>query len=111
MIDNFIQTFKAQESITRPDGFGGKITKWTDVINNIQGYLDLTSGSDINQYENAITEQSTHVLIIPKYRADITDKMRIIDSKNRAYFVNYVDDPVGVNHHLEIYLTYDKDGA
>ncbi|WPC09777.1 phage head closure protein [Globicatella sp. PHS-GS-PNBC-21-1553] len=104
-----IQTFKAQAGTVTPDGFGGQITVWNDAIYNIKGYLDMLTGSDRNQSENAVTERSTHVLIIPEMRNDLNDKMRIVDSNGRAYLIEYVDDPVGVGHHLEVYLTYDKE--
>lgn len=109
MIEQYIQTFKAQTSELVPDGFGGKKTTWKDAVLNIEGYLDMLTGSDRNQSENAITERSTHVLIIPSKRDDLNDKMRIVDSKGRAYLIEYVDDPVGVGHHLEVYLSYDKE--
>lgn len=102
------QSFKVQKSGRMPDGEGGFITGWQDV-DELQGYLDLVSGTNQNQYiHHAQIEGSTHVLIVPIYKDGITDKMRIVDSKNRAYQITYVDDPVGIGHHLEIYLKFSE---
>lgn len=102
------QVFKVQKNSRMPDGEGGFITGWQD-IDELQGYLDLVSGSNQNQFiHNAQIEESTHVLIVPIYKDGITDKMRIVDSKNRAYSVTYVDDPVNIGHHLEIYLKFSE---
>lgn len=100
------QVFKVQKSVQQNDGIGGTIQDWDDVT-VIRGYLDLISGSD-HQYavHNAQIEESTHILIVPKYQEDITDKMRIIDQKRRRYTITYVDNPFGVNHHLELYLKF-----
>ena len=102
------QSFKVQSNNRMPDGEGGFITGWQD-IDELQGYLDLVSGTNQNQYiHHAQIEESTHVLIVPIYKDGITDKMRIVDVKNRAYQVTYVDDPVGIGHHLEIYLKFSE---
>jgi len=102
------QSFKVQSNNRMPDGEGGFITGWQD-IDELQGYLDLVSGSNQNQFiHHAQIEESTHVLIVPVYKDGITDKMRIVDSKNRAYQITYVDDPVGIGHHLEIYLKFSE---
>lgn len=102
------QSFKVQANDCVPDGEGGFITGWQEV-DELQGYLDLVSGSNQNQFiHNAQIEESTHVLIVPSYKEGITDKMRIVDSKNRAYQITYVDDPVGIGHHLEIHLSFSE---
>ena len=100
------QTLKVQKSIQQNDGLGGTIQDWVDVT-VIRGYLDLMGGSN-QQYavHNAQIEESTHILIVPEYQDGITDKMRVLDHKSRKYTITYVDDPVGVNHHLEIYLKF-----
>lgn len=103
-----MQSFKVQKNSRMPDGEGGFITGWQDVL-DLSGYLDLVSGSNQNQFiHHAAVEESTHILIVPTVTDSITDKMRIIDSKNRAYQITYVDDPVGIGHHLEIYLKFSE---
>lgn len=87
------------------DGLGGYIEEWT-AVKTVEGYLDLLSGTDLNSAQNAITEESTHVLVIPSYTEGITDKMRVVDDDNRFYHITYADNPVGTNHHNELYLTF-----
>lgn len=81
---------------------------WTD-FKTVSGYIDLLSGKDFKDVQNAFTEDSTHILIIPGYQPGITDKMRIVDKDNRFYFITYSDNPVGLNHHNEIYLKFGGD--
>lgn len=99
------QTFTIQNQTVMDDGIGGKTTTWGN-WGTVDGYLDLISGTDENTIQNAFTERSTHILIIPEFKPGITDKMRVIDSAGRAYNVSYSDDPVGQGHHNEVYLTY-----
>ena len=100
-------TFKLQTFDSQPDGMGGTTEDWTE-YDTVLGYLDLITGSNQqHQAQNAIVEESTHVLITD-YRDDIHDRMRVV-SAGRVYKITYVDDPVGVNHHLEIYLKFEGD--
>lgn len=104
------QSFKIEQNSRMPDGEGGWITGWLEVPNlSITGYLDLITGSNQSKHiHNAQLEESTHILIVPEFKDGITDKMRVVDSKNRAYQITYVDDPVGIGHHLEIYLKFSE---
>ena len=90
------------------DGIGGLVETWSN-LKQIEGYLDLTMGTDLSTQQNAFTEQSTHLAVIPEYDPDINDDMRLVDDKGRWYSITYVDDPVGVNHHLELYLNSGGD--
>lgn len=99
------QTLKIQTKTQTPDGIGGLLETWDDYT-TVQGYIDLTTGTDLNTMQNAYTEQSTHIAVIPEYTAGINDDMRVVDETGRWYSITYVDDPVGVHHHLELYLNY-----
>lgn len=96
--------FIIQKSDKVSDGIGGYTEVWKK-FKSVQGYLDLITGTNLNTSQSAITEDSTHILVIPTYVSGVTDKMRVI-AENRSYSINYVDDPLGVHHHLEIYLTF-----
>lgn len=100
-----MQSFIIQVEKSIPDGIGGHKKGWSPAI-TVQGYLDLVTGTDLNPVQNAFVEESTHILIVPDYTPGITDKMRIVDQHNRFYLITYVDDPVGVGHHNEIYCKY-----
>ena len=100
-----MQEFEIQRMTQVDDGIGGFTEDWAP-FKTVQGYLDLITGTDLNTLQNAFTEQSTHVLIIPQFTAGITDKMRVVDSNNRYYTITYADDPVGVGHHNELYIKF-----
>jgi len=90
------------------DGIGGVELSWGDYI-TVTGYLDLVTGTDLptGAGNNAFVETSTHVLVIPTVPTEpIDDSMRVEDGMARTYDITYVDNPVGVNHHLEVYLRY-----
>ena len=97
--------FVIQQVTQVDDGIGGYEEKWAP-FKDVFGYIDLLTGTDLNTSQNAITEQSTHVLVIPNYESDITDKMRVVDDNKRYYSITYADDPVGQHHHNELYLTF-----
>lgn len=100
------QNLIIREKGTRtPNGIGGFNESWQDKM-IVQGYIDLTTGTNLNTTQNAFVEQSTHMGIIPKAVDGITDKMRVVDEQGRWYHINYVDDPMNIHHHLELYLTY-----
>lgn len=101
-----MQTFEIQELIgQKPDGMGGLIDDWA-LFKEVNGYLDLITGTDTNALQNASVEESTHILILPTFVENITNNMRVIDRKKRVYEVTYSDDPVGIGHHNEIYLKF-----
>ena len=101
-----MKPFKIQQKAQVDEGIGGFIEDWT-TFKAAEGYLDLIIGTDQNSLQNAFTEQSTHVLIIPDFTSGITDNMRVLEDNGRYYSVTYVDDPVGQGHHNELYLKYE----
>lgn len=100
-----MQTFKIEVMAQVDDGIGGFIEDWAP-FKTVQGYIDLITGTDLNTLQNAFTEQSTHILIIPTFTEGITDKMRVVDSQKRYYTITYADDPVGLGHHNELYIKF-----
>lgn len=104
-----MQEFKVLGITQQDDGFGG-FYETKDVTYTSQGYLDLISGTNDNTMLNAKVEQSTHILITEYfdwYKSLIDDK-KSIQCDGKEFSITYVDNPVGLNHHLEIYLQYDK---
>lgn len=97
------QTFALQEYEEVPNGIGGYKEEWTDK-GELSGFLDLFSGSNRNyNNQNAIVEQSTHILITD-YTEAVNDKMKVVDSRGREYVITLIDDPLNIHDHLEIYL-------
>lgn len=97
--------FHIQQKTQEPDGIGGFSETWEDMP-DVSGYLDMLTGTDLNSVQNAFIEQSTHILIIPEYTEWIMDQMRIIDLDGRIYDITYSDNPVGMNHHNEVYCKF-----
>lgn len=104
-----MNTFTIQKNNPIPDGLGGFADNW-ELFKAINGYLDLLTGTDFNSVQNAITEQSTHVIVTLEYYDGITDKMRVVDDAGRVYTITYSDNPVGINHHNEIMLNFSDSG-
>ena len=93
------------------DGLGGYEVDLVDTGKRLLGYLDLMSGTNKSMgSHNAVIEQSTHVLIVPDFRNDLSDDGYIVDESGRVYSITFIDNPVGVNHHLEIFLELEKEG-
>ncbi len=97
--------FLIQAKTQADDGIGGFTEDWSD-LKEVFGYLDLVTGTDLNNVQNAIIEQSTHVLILPEFISWVTADMRIVDSLKRYYTITYADDPMGIHHHNELYCKF-----
>ena len=97
--------FLIQAKTQADDGIGGFTEDWSD-LKEVFGYLDLVTGTDLNSVQNAIIEQSTHVLILPEFISWVTADMRIVDDQKRFYLITYADDPMGVHHHNELYCKF-----
>ena len=97
--------FLIQAKTQADDGIGGFTEDWSD-LKEVFGYLDLVTGTGLNNVQNAIIEQSTHVLILPEFISWVTADMRIVDSLKRYYTITYADDPMGIHHHNELYCKF-----
>ena len=99
------QTLKILHKTQVSDGIGGLIEDWKE-FKTVKGYIDLLTGTDLNTAQNAYTEQSTHIAVIPQYTEGITNKMRVEAENGNWYEITQADNPVGINHHLELYLNF-----
>lgn len=84
----------------------GTTTRWV-AAGEVSGWIDLITGTDqpTGGGEFAFVEESTHVLITDGMPATTPEDSHVIEtSGGRRYHVTYVDDVMGVGHHLEIYL-------
>lgn len=90
--------------------FGESVHAW-EQVGKIKGYLDYLTGSASTQNYNSLIQESTHVFIcdIPTLKLDI-QVHRLTISEN-VYQIIYVDNPMGLNKHLEIYLKYQGQGT
>ena len=89
---------------TNDNDIGEAISTWTDLI-TIKGWLDLSSGTSTYSHKTK-TEESSHVFITDYDKTvrelDIS-KCRFI-ANSRVYEVKFIDDPMELHDHLEIFL-------
>ncbi len=86
----------------------GKRNSLGQIIHDFQesgifdGWIDFLSGEESNG-QNAITAESTHVIITfdTSLEISISDRIRF---KDRDYEVTYADNPMELDDHLEIFL-------
>lgn len=88
---------------------GEQVKEWAE-LQTIKGFLDLmSSGKDYATYNKAMSE-STHVfvcdyvsIVLPNgKKAKATELKATIDGED--YDVQYIDNPMQLNYHLEIFL-------
>lgn len=94
-----------QRKATTKNEIGESVSDWTD-IQTLYGYLDLISGDSQYSTYNAKVEESTHLFIMDY--VEITDKeinTRLLIN-NEPYEITLIDNPMGLNKHIEIYLKY-----
>lgn len=100
-----MKKYLIQEENTKPDGMGGVISTGFKRFDIVNGLLDLSNGSDRNTIQNAVTENSTHILVILDFVEGITDNMRVVGKDGRVYDITFRDNPAGQGNHNELYLT------
>ena len=66
------------------------------------GYMDMLDGSESTE-KLAYLADSTHVVLTKDMtvNVEIEDKIEV---SGKSYEVTYVDNPVNIGHHLEIYV-------
>lgn len=91
---------------TSENEIGEQVVSWNDV-QSIEGWLDYQSGDSSYTYNTKIQE-STHVFVADYYPLDKSireENSRMIIDGGR-YEVKCIDNPMGLNRQLEIYLKY-----
>lgn len=96
-----------QVSATGKNEIGEGVKSWEDV-QQVIGWLDLSSGDSKYTVHNAKVQESTHVFIADYVQLDsraTAENSRMVIGGKR-YDVMLVDDPMGMHEQLEIYLKY-----
>lgn len=73
-------------------------------VKTLVGWLDLVSGDSRYDYKAKI-EDSTHIFICDYTELeniDVEEARAVINKKE--FDIKYIDNPMGMNEHLEIYL-------
>lgn len=88
---------------------GEHVQTWTDV-QNIKGWLDLSSGESRYTTYNAKIQESTHIFIADYVPLDssITSESSRMVINNKRYDILLIDNPMemGTGSQLEIYLKF-----
>ena len=86
---------------------GEHVPEWTDAA-HLTGFLDLTSGSSNYTTQNTKIQESTDVFI-----CDYEPLPQDVKAENaravigtKTYDVMLIDNPMGLDEHLEIFLKY-----
>jgi hypothetical protein len=103
------QTLTVFSQTATDDGLGGVEKTWHEQ-SALKGYVDLLQGTNLPNgavgRDKAFIEESTHVAIITEWNEVPKDYNRLRDEQGKVYEITYADDPVGVHHHLELYLRF-----
>ena len=99
-----------QVETSSKNAFGEKETTYKD-LTTVKGFLDYTGGdgSYKNNFKGEL-EETTHIFICDydsiTANAEPTTSRMVINHKN--YNVLLIDNPMGLNEHLEIMLKYNE---
>ena len=87
------------------NAIGERVLEWV-TSNELTGYLDMQSQTSNKSNYQTKMEESTHMFICDYVAIDkkIDNKRMVIE--NEIYDVLYIDDPMNLHQHLEIYLKY-----
>lgn len=95
---------KVQVKTTTKDKYGVDVETW-NTYTTINGWLDYQSGSADMQNFNAKIKETTHIFICDYLSLPSEEESRLlIDEK--PYEILYIDNPMVLNYHCEIYLKY-----
>lgn len=102
MIGGNIEAVLQQKSGSTINEIGERIQTWTDAA-TLTGWLDMQSGDSKYTY-NAKLQESTHIFLCDYVPIDrnATDKRLVV--AGTVYDVLFIDNPMEMNQHLEIYL-------
>lgn len=90
---------------THKNEYGESVQTWVTVQSIDKGYLDMMGGSANYTYNSKIIE-STHVYICDYLDILVSAENGRLIINNGIYEITYIDNPMGLNYHLEIYLKY-----
>lgn len=94
-----------QQKTVTENSLGEQVEAWKDVA-NIIGFLDLMSNQQNISTHFASIIESSHVFICDYKPIDVDVEIcrGVIDG--RIYDLKYIDDPMNLHKHLEIFLDY-----
>ncbi|WP_424765697.1 head-tail adaptor protein [Paenibacillus sp. sgz302251] len=101
--DYYNQSVIIQRKTSVPNGIGGYVENWANHI-TLNGLIDQISGNEKN-IAAQFADSATHILISEAgYEIKSTDRAVC---EGEIYRILNPDNPMGMNHHLEILLVYE----
>lgn len=97
-------TATVQKQTSSKNALGEPISTYAD-YKTIQGFLDYSTGESSTAVYNAKLADTTNIFFCDYVELPAENQIRfLINSK--PYEVKLIDNPMGLNEHLEIYLRY-----
>lgn len=87
---------------------GEEVTTWEN-YKTINGFIDFMSESTGRGSFNSKIVESTHVFVCDYVDIDKSVIDLMAYHNNKEYEITYIDDPMGLHYHLEIFLKYIGD--
>lgn len=75
-----------------------------ECVHNIQGWLDMVTGSDEQTYQNSLLATSSHIFLSEdmSFPIEATDRIKDVLT-GIEYEITFVDNVIGLSDHYEIY--------
>ena len=94
-----------QRKVSTKNKYGEGVLSWEDVV-TLTGFLDFSSGgATYTSYNSKITE-ATHIFMSDYQELGVSEEKARMVINNQVYDVTYIDNPMNLNEHLEIFLKY-----
>jgi head-tail adaptor len=87
---------------------GEEVVSWVD-YKTIHGFMDFMSEATGRTNFNSKIVESTHVFVCDYVEIDKSEIELAAFHNNKEYEITYIDDPMGLHYHLEIFLKYIGD--
>lgn len=101
-------SIQIQTRTTSKNSIGEHIDAW-ETVQIVHGFIDMASGDSNYQNYDAKIIESTHIFICDYVELDKSisaENSRVIDDAGKVYDVTYIDDPMNLHKHLEIFLKF-----
>ena len=110
-MQEFFKVYELYKKTTTEDEMGGYTESW-EKEKDIHGLFDMSGQSSGNDSRaQKPTEDATHIFLC-EIDNDLTNEKRIVDG-NDVYIITHVDNPLNIDHHMEVYVKHsgDMDGV
>ena len=97
-------TGELQAKTSTKNKYGEGVREWR-TVDILKGFLDLSSGEAKYTY-NAKLAESTHIFLCDYKVLGVKEEGARMVVNGLIYDVTYIDNPMGLNEHLEIFLKY-----